>query len=219
MGIEIDLLRDYPKSPRDLDQRLRAKSEESRRVARRFDKEYFDGDRNHGYGGFEYNPRFWKPVIPAFVEHFGITSSSSVLDVGCAKGFMIADFLDEIPELSVTGVDISDYAIANSLPRVQDCVKVANATSLPFADDQFDFVISINTVHNLGLEDCATALREIQRVAKVGSFVTVDAYRNESEKERMEAWNLTALTMMSTQEWEVFFRDVGYSGDYFWFIP
>jgi ubiquinone/menaquinone biosynthesis C-methylase UbiE len=116
-------------------------------------------------------------------------------------------------------VDICDYAIANALPRVQDCVKVANATSLPFADDQFDFVISINTVHNLGLEDCATALREIQRVAKVGSFVTVDAYRNESEKERMEAWNLTALTMMSTQEWEVFFRDVGYSGDYFWFIP
>jgi hypothetical protein len=35
----------------------------------------------------------------------------------------------------------------------------------------------------------------------------------------MEAWNLTALTMMSVEEWKSFFAEVGYEGDYYWFIP
>jgi hypothetical protein len=47
----------------------------------------------------------------------------------------------------------------------------------------------------------------------------VDAYRNDEEKIRMEAWNLTALTMMSVEEWKDFFLEVGYSGDFYWFIP
>ena len=102
---------------------------------------------------------------------------------------------------------------------MKDFLKIGNATKLPFQSNTFDFVISINTIHNLNRDDCALALQEIERVTKGSSFITVDAYRNDEEKTRMEAWNLTALTMMSVDEWKDFFLEVGYSGDFYWFIP
>ncbi|KPF99821.1 methyltransferase type 11 [Rhodopseudomonas sp. AAP120] len=219
MGQEIDLLVNYPRTKRNVDERGQTKSEEDRAVARKFGKEFFDGDRRHGYGGFGYIPRFWQPVIPTFQSHFGLTASSSVLDVGCAKGFMLHDMAELIPGITVKGVDISDYAIDHAIDDMKPHVSVASATRLPFADKSFDVVISINTVHNLVRDDCATALREIERVARKGAFITVDAYRDEEEKRRMMAWNLTAQTIMHVDEWTAFFAEIGYTGDYYWFIP
>lgn len=219
MGTEIDLLEHYPKAKRNLDERAAQKTEEDRKIARRFDKDFFDGDRRHGYGGFSYMSRFWQPVIPTFQKHWGLSASSSVLDVGCAKGFMMHDFVELIPGIIVKGVDISQYAIDNAIEDMQRHVQVADAKSLPFADKSFDVVISINTIHNLDRADCAEALREIERVSRKGAFITVDAYRNAEEKERMYAWNLTAKTIMSVEEWTTFFEEVGYTGDYYWFIP
>jgi SAM-dependent methyltransferase len=219
LGKEIDILINYPKAKRDLNARLESKSEESRKVGRKFGFDYFDGDRNHGYGGFSYNPKFWQPVIPTIVENYKITNSSNVLDVGCAKGFFLYDLKLAFPGINITGVDISDYAVENSIPEIKPYLQVGNATKLPFEDDCFDFVISINTIHNLNLQDCATALQEVERVTKGNSFITVDAYRNDEEMARMQAWNLTALTMMSVNEWNEFFLEVGYTGDYYWFIP
>ena len=219
LGREIDILVNYPKAKRDLNARLESKSEKSRKIGRKFGFDYFDGDRNHGYGGFSYNPKFWQPVIPTIVENYKIGNASTVLDVGCAKGFFLYDLKLAFPGINVTGVDISEYAIANSIPEIKPYLQVGTATKLPFEDNYFDFVISINTIHNLNRQDCAVALQEIERVTKGSSFITVDAYRNNEEKARMEAWNLTALTMMSVEEWKQFFLEVGYTGDYYWFIP
>jgi ubiquinone/menaquinone biosynthesis C-methylase UbiE len=132
---------------------------------------------------------------------------------------MLHDLAELIPGITVKGVDISEYAIENTIEDMKDHVQVANATTLPFPDNSFDVVISINTVHNLERDECAKALREIQRVSRGNSFITVDAYRNDEEKERMYAWNLTAKTIMSVDEWVQFFDEIGYTGDYFWFIP
>ena len=219
MGIEIDLLSKYPKVKRDLTARLEAKSEEARAIGRCFGFDYFDGDRNHGYGGFTYQERFWKPVVPDLISHFELSNKSRVLDVGCAKGFFLHDLKKALPGIEIHGVDISEYAIGNAIETVRENVRVGDARQLEFADDSFDCVMSINTIHNLNREDCAQALYEIQRVSGGRAFITVDAYRNELEKERMEAWNLTALTMMSVDEWKIFFAEVGYNGDYYWFIP
>jgi ubiquinone/menaquinone biosynthesis C-methylase UbiE len=219
MGVEIDLLAKYPKVKRDLTARLESKSEEARAIGRRFDFDYFDGDRNHGYGGFTYQERFWKPVVPDLVAHYKLTEKSKVLDVGCAKGFFLHDLQEALPGIEMHGVDISSYAIKNCIETVSGLVKVGDARNLEFEDSYFDFVMSINTIHNLNRDDCARALKEIQRVSAGRAFITVDAYRNEIEKERMEAWNLTALTMMSVDEWIDFFEEVGYFGDYYWFIP
>lgn len=219
MGMEIDLLAKYPKVKRDLTARVEAKSEAARAIGRRFDIDYFDGDRNHGYGGFSYQERFWKPVVPDLISHFKLTEKSRVLDVGCAKGFFLHDLQEALPGIDINGVDISVYAIENAISTVSGKINVGDARKLEFDDDSFDFVMSINTIHNLNKEDCAKALEEIQRVSCGRSFITVDAYRNQIEKARMEAWNLTALTMMSVEEWKIFFAEVGYDGDYYWFIP
>ncbi len=219
MGQEIDLLANYPRTRRNVEQRGANKSEAERVIARQFGREFFDGDRSHGYGGFQYNERFWQPVIPTFQAHFGLTPASRVLDVGCAKGFMMHDMAALIPGITVKGIDISEYAIENAMAEMKPHVQVANATSLPFADASFDVVISVNSVHNLERDECGQALGEIMRVSTGGAFVTVDAYRSDEEKRRMDDWNLTGKTIMHADEWISFFGEVGYTGDYYWFIP
>jgi len=219
MGQEIDLLVNYPKTKRNVEERGTEKTEDDRQIARQFGKEFFDGDRRNGYGGFNYFPRFWQPVIPTFQSHFNLTGESSLLDVGCAKGFMLHDMNILISGMKLKGIDISDYAIKNSIEDMKPHVKVADAKELPFDDNSFDVVIAINTIHNLEEDECAQAVREIERVSRKGAYITVDAFNNDEEKERMFAWNLTAKTIMHVDEWKQFFADNGYTGDYFWFIP
>ena len=216
---EINFLKNYPQTKRNVDERGSEKTEADRAVARQFGKDYFDGDRRFGYGGYSYQPRFWQPVMPDFKRHYKLSSKSSILDVGCGKGFMLYDFLQLIPRINIRGVDISQYALEHAKPEVKHFLEIGNAKKLNFPDGTFDLVISINTVHNLKLEDCKEALREIQRVSRGNAFVTVDAYRTDEEKKRMDKWNLTALTYMHVEEWKKLFEEAGYKGDYFWFIP
>lgn len=219
MGKEVDLLKNYPKAKRDLTQRLEDKTADVRFVARKFDKEFFDGERKFGYGGFSYNSKYWSEVVKDFSDYYNLDDGSRILDVGCAKGFMLYDFFRLNPNLDIHGIDISKYAIHNSISEIKHKLKIANAINLPYEDNSFDLVISINTIHNLDKQECAIALKEISRVSKKNAFLTVDAYRNNDEKQRMYAWNLTAKTIMSVDEWIKFFKENKYNGDYFWFIP
>jgi SAM-dependent methyltransferase len=219
LGAEIDLLVDYPRAKRNVQERGESKTEEDRAIARKFGKEFFDGERRHGYGGYKYNARFWQPVAPAFRDHFRLGAGSSVLDVGCGKGFMMHDFAQVIPGIVVKGIDVSEYAVANAIDDMRPHVRVADARELPFPDKSFDVVISINTVHNLARPECVQALAEIERVARRGAYITVDAYRSDEERERMHAWNLTAQTILHVDEWRRLFAEAGFTGDYYWFIP
>lgn len=219
MQQEIDLLVNYPKAKRDVKLRGATKTEEDRMIARQFGKDFFDGDRKHGYGGYVYHPRFWEPVVPTFQKQYSLTKDSKVLDVGCGKGFMVYDFIQQIPGIDIQGIDISHYAIENAKEEVKSYLQVANAMDLPFEDNSFDLVISINTIHNLEQKDLVTALKEIQRVSKKDSYITVDAYRNEAEKELMFHWNLTAQTILHVNDWKALFHENHYTGDYYWFIP
>ena len=219
MGQEIDLMINYPRTKRDVKARGAEKTVADRALACEFGKDFFDGDRRNGYGGFHYNERFWKDVVPSFQQLYGLTGDSALLDVGCAKGFMISDFARYIPGIDVRGVDISEYAIQHAKDDVRDRVTVANAIDLPFEDNSFDVVISITTVHNLEGDDLIASLREIMRVSRGGAYITVDAYRNDEEKEAMFAWNLTAKTILHVDEWKEVFDQAGYTGDYYWFMP
>jgi SAM-dependent methyltransferase len=218
MKQEINLLDLYPKSKRPIDERAKLITEEHRVVARQFGKEFFDGDRLTGYGGFTYHPRFWTETVKRIRDHYGLEANVSVLDVGCGKGFMMYDFKLLMPELDIQGLDISEYAIEHLKLEVKSYVRVADAKELPFENNSFDLVIAINTLHNLPLEECKQAFCEIMRVSRKDAFVMNDAWRNDYEKQAMLNWNLTALTYMHVDNWKKLFDEVGYAGDYYWFI-
>ena len=216
-GREINLLDLYPKSKRSFEARSREVTIADKLAARKFGKEYFDGTRNQGYGGYNYHPRFWQGVVRRMQKYYKLNSNSRILDIGCGKGFMLHDFYELIPGITALGIDISQYAIASALNDVKPFVQVGNAKSLPFADKSFDLVFAINTLHNLPLEECFQALREIERVSAKHKFIINDAWKTESGKRNLQKWNLTAITYFSINDWRELFKLAGYTGDYHWF--
>lgn len=215
---EINLLDRLPETKRDPKSRAAAKSPEDRIIAKRFDKDFFDGERRHGYGGYRYDGR-WLPVARRIVEHYQLPSNAAILDVGCAKGFLMHDFLQVLPEATVRGIDVSEYAKLNAHAGMETFIDIGSAEQLPYADHSFDLVISINSIHNLALEPCKQALREIQRVSRAHKFISVDAWHTEEERERLLDWILTAETYLHVADWNKLFEEVGYTGDAWWFIP
>ena len=219
LGREVNLMDRYPRSKRPIDERAALVTDEHRRVARQFGKDFFDGDRLFGYGGYHYHPRFWQETVRRFRDYYQLPDDARILDVGSGKGFMLHDFKELMPHAEVAGIDVSRYAHDNALPAVKPFLHVGCASRLPFPDRSFDLVVSINTIHNLPLEPCKQALREIQRVSRGNAFVMVDAWRTDEERSRLLKWILTALTYLHVEDWRRVFAEVGYTGDYYWFIP
>ena len=216
MAKEINLLDRYPRAKRNVKARLGNK-EENRRIALQFGREYFDGTREQGYGGYHYDGR-WLPIAEDIVKYFSLKPGDRVLDIGCAKGFLVKDLMKACPGLEVFGLDVSEYALINCEPDLVGRLHLGNAVQLPFPDDSFNAVICINTVHNIERNDCLKALREIERLAPGRGYIQVDAYRNESERQIFEDWMLTAKTYGKPQDWLEIIRDAGYTGNYFWTI-
>ncbi len=178
---------------------------------------YFDGPREYGYGGYRYDGR-WVPVARDIVAHFGLAPGMRVLDIGCAKGFLVKDLMQA--GLDAYGADVSRYALTHCEPEVVGRLHLASAVELPFPDKSFDAVLSINTIHNLDREGCGRALREMTRVVRNTEkcFVQVDAYRSAEEKDIFESWCLTAETYLPPAEWIALFDQAAYAGDYYWTI-
>lgn len=214
---EINLLFTTQKTVRDYDKRAREKTPEIIRLAKEFGKEFFDGDRKCGYGGYQYDGR-WQAVARTMQDYYKLAEDAAILDIGCAKGFLLHDFKELMPQCTVAGVDVSAYAIENAMESVKPFLRVASAERLPYPDKSFDLVISINSIHNLPLERLKTALQEITRVSRGHSYITLDAWRNEVERENLFKWVLTAETMLHVDDWQRLFAEVGYNGDYWWFI-
>jgi len=218
VGQELDLMRLYPK-PSDRMTNRNTITEEQRRISRMFAFDYFDGDRIHGYGGYSYHPRFWSETVRLLADYYSLAADASILDVGCAKGFMLKDFAALMPNIVFTGIDISQYAIDNADPVIRAHLDQGNAKELPYRDGVFDLVISINTIHNLPRADVLSALREIERVGRGKSFIMVDGWRTEEQKIDLESWVLSAQTMLHTDDWGTLFEEAGYTGDYSFWTP
>jgi SAM-dependent methyltransferase len=213
---EVNLLETLPKIVRNVKARVANKAV-NRAIALKYGREYFDGPREQGYGGYVYDGR-WVPVARRIIGHFGLRPGDRVLDVGCAKGFLMRDLMAECPGLEAFGLDISQYALEACHPGVIGRLVRGSAERLPFADKAFSLVLSINTIHNLSEAGCVAALREFERLAPGRSFVQVDAYRNAAEKALFEDWMLTAKTYCRPEEWREIFTKAGYRGDYYWTI-
>ena len=217
MGEEVDLLRSLPKTKRNIEKRAEQKDEALIAVSRQYGKEYFDGERKFGYGGYRYDGR-WRSVARDIIVRYGLKPGMRVLDVGCAKGFLVKDLMLECQGLEAFGLDISHYALMNCEKEVVGRLHLGSAVSLPFPDRSFDCVISLNTIHNFTREDAVIAMREIQRLSSGKAFVQVDSYRTPEEREIAVSWIITARFHDYPDGWLKVYAEAGYTGDYYWTI-
>lgn len=182
-------------------------------VACKFGKDYWDGDRRFGFGGYTYDGR-WLKVAEAMAAHYGLQPGARILDVGCGKGFLLYELTRVVEGADVRGIDVSTYALENAKEEVRPYLTEGSATDLPFDTDSFDFVFSINTLHNLFNHDLHRAAGEIERVGKGAKHITIESYRNEREKMNLLYWQLTCRAFLTPEEWEWAFAQAGYAGDY-----
>jgi len=216
---EVDLLRTLPKARRDVNARAEAKSAEVIAEASQFGQAYFDGPRAYGYGGYYYDGR-WMSVARDIVEHFGLRPGMRVLDIGCAKGFLVRDLIAVCPGLDVYGLDVSHYAVMNAHPDIIGRLHLGDCRTLPFPDQSFDAVLAINVIHNLERPQVVGALREMMRISRspTKSFVQVDAYSTDAERQQFEQWVLTAKYAGTPENWRNLFEEAGYQGDWAWTV-
>ena len=184
------------------------------KLAKEWGYDYWDGDRRICYGGYKYMPGRWKPVAEQMIDHYNLQGGDKVLDIGCGKGFLLYEMKLLIPDLEVSGIDISTYAIENCKQELSDSLRVGNANDLPFEDNCFDYVFSINTFHNLHCFDLELALVEMNRVSKKDQYICIESYRNEIEKANLLYWQVTCEAFNNPEEWKWWFEKMGYSGDH-----
>ena len=214
---EVNLLRALPETKRNIEKRKQAKDPAAVASAKQYGEMYWDGPREYGYGGYRYDGR-WRPVAGDIIAHFGLEPGMRALDVGCGKGFLVKDLMLECPGLEAFGLDISLYALMHCDPDVIGRLHLGTADELPFPDDSFDCVLSLNTIHNLPRPRAVTAMREIERLSGGRAFVQVDSYRTPEQKEIFESWVLTAEFHDYPEGWIELFGEAGYTGDWYWTI-
>jgi SAM-dependent methyltransferase len=212
---EVNLLCALPQTKRNVEKRSAAQTPENIAISRQYGREYFDGPRELGYGGYRYDGR-WVPVARDIVAHFGLKAGDRILDVGCAKGFLVHDLMKVCPGLEAFGLDISEYALMNCLPEVVGRLHLGSADKLPFPNGSFSAVLSINTIHNFERDDAITAIREVQRLAPGRGFIQVDSYHTPEQRDLFLSWVLTAKFHDYPQGWLGAFNEAGYTGDYYW---
>ena len=214
---EIDLLRALPRIKRNIQKRKEAKDPAVVAISRQYGEMYFDGPRDYGYGGYRYDGR-WIPVARDIIAHFGLRPGMRVLDVGCAKGFLVKDLMLACSGLEAFGLDVSLYALMHAEKEIIGRLHLGTAEKLPFPDNSFDCVLCLNTVHNFPRPRAIKVMQEIQRISGGRAFVQVDSYHTPEQKEIFESWVLTADFYDYPQGWVELFREASYTGDYYWTI-
>ena len=184
------------------------------KIAKKYEKDYWDGNRRYGYGGYKYIPGRWKPVAKKIIETYKLKSGSKILDVGCGKGFLLKEMLILQPGLKIFGFDISKHAIKKADKSVKKNFILHNAKNkFPYKSKKFDLVISLATLHNLSISELKNAVSEIQRVGKK-KYIMVESFRNDQELFNLQCWALTCQSFFSVKEWIWLFKNFNYSGDY-----
>ena len=184
------------------------------KLAKKYSRDYWDGSRKAGYGGYKYIKDYWKPVALRLIKKYRLTNTSSILDVGCGKGFLLFEIKKVLPNILICGFDLSKYAISRSPKNIKKNLFVHDAKKkFPLKDKKFDLVISLGCVHNLKIYELKNCLKEISRVGKK-QYIMTESYRNDQELFNLQCWALTCESFFSPKEWIWIFKENSYTGDY-----
>ena len=211
MGKHIDI--GYFKKPI----KVRAKVAKERTVINKMHawelgKEYYDGSRLNGYGGFKYDGR-WLNLLPKLIKKYKLTSKSKVLDLGCKKGFLLKDLNILIPGIKSYGIENHPYALKKAVKCNSKLIR-SEYTKLPFKNKSLDFVIAFNSLYMQNLGDVIKSLKEIERVSKK-SYIVLASGENNEERNKFYKWTLIGTSILLKKEWKTLFKKIKFNGDYY----
>jgi ubiquinone/menaquinone biosynthesis C-methylase UbiE len=113
----------------------------------------------------------------ATIQMLGAVAHDHILEIGMGNGFFVKNICSIDPTISYTGCDFSELMVAESCKNNQEFIKndqaqfhLANANELPYDDNTFSKIFTINTIYFW--DDVAAVLNEIKRVLKdKGQFI------------------------------------------------
>lgn len=182
--------------------------------AKKYGKNYWDGNRKFGYGGYKYIPGRWDKIAKKIIKKFKLNNNSKILDVGCGKGYLLFEIKKLLPKARIVGFDTSKFAIKDSKKEIKKNIFLQKAENkYPFRRKYFDLALSFACFHNLKINHLKCALMEITRVSKK-TYIMVESYRNEKELFNLQCWALTCQSFFSKDEWEWIFKEYSYKGNY-----
>ena len=181
-------------------------------------KEYYDGSRVNGYGGFKYDGR-WKKILPKFIKKYKLNKNSKVLDLGCKKGFLLKDLKDLIPGIKIFGVDDHDYPIRNSMKEVKKFLIKSKYYELPFKNNYFDAVFAFHCIYRANFGDTIDTIKEIKRVTKKNSYITLGAFYDKKGKDLYDQWGILSTSHQYVKDWKIILKYINYKGDYSFTTP
>ena len=209
---KFNLLSEYSKS-----QTIRYVSANLRKIEHRIvasykNKEFYDGDRNYGYGGFKYDGR-WLKLLPKIIKKYKLTKKSKVLDLGCKKGFLLKDLNILIPGIKSYGIENHSYALKKAVKCKSKLIK-SEYYNMPFKNKYFDFVIAFNSLYMQNLGDVIKSLKEIKRISKK-SYIVLASGENDQERNKFYRWTLIGTSILLKKEWKTLFKKIKFKGDYY----
>ncbi|MAR77937.1 MAG: hypothetical protein CMD43_03220 [Gammaproteobacteria bacterium] len=175
-------------------------------------KEYYDGSRLNGYGGFKYDGR-WLKLLPKIIKKYKLNKKSKVLDLGCKKGFLLKDLNILLPGIKSYGIENHSYALKHAV-KCKSKLILTDYTKLPFKDKSLDFVIAFNSLYMQNLGDVIKSLKEIERVSKK-SYIVLASGENDEERNKFYKWTLIGTSILLKREWKQLFKKIKFSGDYY----
>jgi ubiquinone/menaquinone biosynthesis C-methylase UbiE len=204
----------HNKVKRDYLKRMQNKKIHCMKVSKKYDFDYWDGDRKYGYGGYKYIKNYNSVLVKKLIKRYRLNNKSKILDIGCGKGFLAYDLQQKINSKFVFGTDISKYAKNNALKNFSEKIYIHDLKNkFKFKNKQFDLVICANVLHNLNLKNIFSAIKEITRISKK-QFICVESFRNEKEQFNLQCWALTAKTLVDKKTWEWIYKKNKFKGDY-----
>lgn len=175
-------------------------------------KDYYDGNRLNGYGGFKYDGR-WQKMLPQIIKKYKLTKNSKVLDLGCKKGFLLKDLNILLPGIKTVGIENHTYPLKKSV-KCQSKLIQSEYYKIPYKNKHFDFVIAFNSLYMYNLGDVIKSLKEIERVSKK-SYIVLASGENDKERNKFYKWTLIGTSILLQKEWKKLFKNIGFKGDYY----
>ncbi len=183
-------------------------------IASKRGKDYFDGLRRYGYGGYKYDGR-WAKFAQIIIKKYKLNNNSRILHLNSEKGFLLYEIKKILPNVLIFAYETSKYAIQKSITQdIRNRTKYTESyLKLGSFKKKFDLSIAIGVIYAMPLEDSINMLKYLKKNSK-NSFVTLASYESERDFILWKNWSLLGCLLFKEKEWKIVLKKSNYDHDY-----